>query len=392
MIQQIMDFLTEQLSKNDLIAGGAVLGALAFILNQLRSVPLTILKWMRLLFITEVDVPDRTASFLWVEEWLKNHKYTKGAKRITLEVKNCKKSVTPAPGKHIIWWGWHPIILQRVRREGQGETAHRSIRESWRIKVVGKRKLANRFIDKCRMEYTKDADSTFGIRYASEFGAWSRIIRRKKRSLDSVILPEEMKQGLVEDIRRFIASEDWYTTMGIPWRRGYLLTGPPGNGKSSLVCAVASLFDLEIRILNLSQIENEGDFNSLVQDISENCILLLEDIDCSFVDREDKVKVTLSALLNALDGVNAPEGRLVFMTTNHPEKLDPALIRPGRVDYVLKVGNPQDTEIQKMIDRFAPSVPMTAGELSGVSMAELQGRLLKLTQLGKVSSDHIQDS
>ncbi|KAK0628116.1 putative mitochondrial chaperone bcs1 [Bombardia bombarda] len=136
----------------------------------------------------------------------------------------------------------------------------------------------------------------------------------------------------------------WYSQRGIPYRRGYLLYGPPGTGKSSLSGSIAGHFHLDIYSLSLSGV-CEGDLKTLFGKLPGKCVVVLEDIDAVRTTRsrdgeEDKSgkgsKVSLSALLNVLDGFASQEGRLLVMTTNHIEKLDSALIRAGRVDMKIE--------------------------------------------------------
>lgn len=139
----------------------------------------------------------------------------------------------------------------------------------------------------------------------------------------------------------------WYKNKGVPYRRGYLLYGPPGTGKTSFTQAIAGELKLNICYLNLSggNLCDDG-LNRALNDAPADSIILLEDIDGIFIQREEvqgnkrrRRRVTFSGLLNALDGVRSQEGRILFMTTNHKEKLDPALLRPGRCDFHVKLDN-----------------------------------------------------
>lgn len=380
MIEQAYQFIIEQLGSNDLIAGGAVLGAIAYVLNYLRSVPFTILRWMRLLFITEIDIPDRADTFRWVTEWLAQHNYSKRAKRISVDAKNSKARITPAPGRHLVWWGRRPIILNRVRREGTGDNAHRAFRESWAISLFGKRKGIEKFLEECRKVAQTEKDSTIQVTTGSK-GYWDSSVKCRKRSIESVILPPDEKEKLTTDLNLFMESEEWYHEMNIPWRRGYLLYGPPGNGKSSIITAVASMFNFEIATLNLKNMEEE-DFVSLMCEPPDKSILLFEDIDCIFEKRKDKSVVNLSTVLNMIDGVGSPNGRILFMTTNYLEKLDPALIRPGRIDHRVHLTNTTESQAKEMFCRFFPHSKNSeefgkkVAKLD-VSMATLQGYLLR---------------
>ncbi|KAF2436886.1 P-loop containing nucleoside triphosphate hydrolase protein [Tothia fuscella] len=213
-------------------------------------------------------------------------------------------------------------------------------------------------------------------------GAWSRVTSRPSRPMETVVLDPEQKEALIADVNEYLspASPRWYAVRGIPYRRGYLFYGPPGTGKSSLSFALAGLFGLNIFVISLLEPTlTESDLMQLFNNLPRRCIVLLEDIDTAGLAREEeklddttkdkkeekdekfsaadlakelrktagggrrgggggggsddlKPGISLSGLLNAIDGVASHEGRVLVMTTNHPEKLDSALIRPGRVD------------------------------------------------------------
>lgn len=381
MWEQVVKFVTEQLAQNELLAGGAVLAALVAAFNYLRRVPFLLMQWSRFLLVSEVDIPDRTRVFGWVSRWVAQHKYARKARRVSVEThKGDDAEYTPAPGWHLIWWKKRPLILRRVRKEGTGELASRAFRETWKITVFGRRHLVDSFIVECLEAARHEAKQFIDVHEAMN-GYWNNPVRKPKRSIESVILAPTTKVRLIDDITKFINSKEWYREMNIPWRRGYLLHGPPGNGKSSLITAVASMLDYSVYIMALKGM-GEQDFSSLMQDVPEKAILLMEDIDC-LMNRDGKDEaLSFSTLLNCLDGVVASEGRLVFMTTNHPERLDPALTRPGRVDMNVEIPNATQPQIARLYKRFYPSSKNGeefAGWLkdSGVSMAQLQNYFLQ---------------
>ncbi|KAI8637407.1 P-loop containing nucleoside triphosphate hydrolase protein [Parasitella parasitica] len=187
---------------------------------------------------------------------------------------------------------------------------------------------------------------------------WRTVGSKELRSFESVILKEGQKEHILKDIQTFRRREHWYSIRGIPYRRGYLLYGPPGTGKTSLVQSVASKVNMNVAIISLSGNMDDENFNVLLQEVPRNSILVMEDIDhCVIKDPNSdndtsNAKISMSGLLNALDGVVAQEGSMVFMTCNDVNRLQPALLRPGRIDMKMELGYADKTQINKMFWRF----------------------------------------
>jgi len=160
---------------------------------------------------------------------------------------------------------------------------------------------------------------------------------------------------------------------------------------TSLVAAVASALKMNIYVLSLQAPGmNDSLLVELLTSVSSNSIILMEDVDCAFEKRKKKEetsdKLTFSGLLNALDGVGGKDGRIIFMTTNHKDKLDPALIRPGRIDYEVRIRHAVQSQVRKLFERFYASFrhldpDLVEGFVSSIpdhkySMAKLQGHLM----------------
>uniref|UniRef100_F6GYL6 AAA+ ATPase domain-containing protein n=1 Tax=Vitis vinifera TaxID=29760 RepID=F6GYL6_VITVI len=163
-------------------------------------------------------------------------------------------------------------------------------------------------------------------------------------TFQTLAMDSELKKELVEDLDNFVNGKDYYRRIGKAWKRGYLLYGPPGTGKSSLIAAMANHLNYDIYDLDLTNVNSNSDLRALLLAMSSKSILVIEDIDCMIKlqnrDSEErwqphKNQVTLSGLLNFIDGIWSccgDQGRIIVFSTNHRDQLDPALLRPGRMD------------------------------------------------------------
>ena len=181
---------------------------------------------------------------------------------------------------------------------------------------------------------------------------WNKLTDVKMKNLDQVIIDKRIKKSLVEDIDQFMGREQWYAQKSIPYKRGYLFYGSPGNGKTSLSSAIADYLNRSICTVTLSEIKDDGYMRDVFSKTKADSILLFEDVDTMFSKRKSKNKLTFSTFLNCLDGVFYKHGLIVVMTTNHVEKLDPALIRSGRIDFKMNIDNPEFKEVKSYIELF----------------------------------------
>ncbi|KYQ89027.1 mitochondrial chaperone BCS1 [Tieghemostelium lacteum] len=356
-------------------------------------------------FYYKIDIDSKDKSYEWVMYWLSSNDSIKGSNHLSAETtynsvgKNPRIIFVPSVGNHRILYKGRSLWVNRVR-DPQFDLGSGAPFESIQLTCYKSNKniLEDLIKDAMRLSLNRDFGKT--VIYMNDGGSWQRFGNpRTIRSLDSVILADDLKKTVIYDIKEFLNNEVWYRNRGIPYRRGYLLYGPPGNGKSSFITAIAGELNLDICIVSLSQKDmNDKKINQLLNNAPPKSILLIEDIDAAFNKQRKIIEesqsnnnlhsdgLTFSGLLNALDGVASQEGRLLFMTTNKLDFLDEALIRDGRVDLKLHIQNATkqqarqlfkhfynlDNNSNAMCEKFAQNI-----QDYQLSMSQIQGFLLK---------------
>jgi chaperone BCS1 len=393
--------------QNQFASGGLLLMVLGSIGVFLRSLPQQLWSWLVQQTTMMITVKDDDDSFAWVKEWFLEQKFLKRIRRVDLDttLRGAEMALIPAPGRHFFWHSRLPFWVWFYRSEDTKGRSQRRI-ESLTFRTIGRNQaVLKRFVDEIVACHHRKANVTSYL-YVYDEG-WTYVQSYSSRLLASVILKPGEKEHLLRDLERFRGSHARYRRLGVPYHRGYLLYGPPGTGKTSLVSALAAKFGMSIYVVNLTEF-NDRTLKTAMNDVPENSVILFEDIDCMKAGnrRSDSNEwmenqpssiatektnpaasfaVTLSGLLNVLDGFHAPENVVYVMTTNRVEALDPALLRPGRIDYRLYMGEASESQRIELYCRFFPeATEPEAREFAQAhcaeTMAEFQGLLLALEQ------------
>ena len=181
----------------------------------------------------------------------------------------------------------------------------------------------------------------------------SKILTNK--NLENTMLSSDVKKEFIDDLKNFLNSENYYNSKGIPYKRGYLLNGPPGTGKTSLIKAIANSYGMDIYIINMGEIKTCDDITKIFRGLNNDDnfhIVCFEDIDRSEIfkkiqnyniyynnDNNNNVGNQLRTLLNELDGIIEGNKRITIFTSNDSsiiEKIE-ALCRPGRIDKKIEI-------------------------------------------------------
>lgn len=341
-------------------------------------------------------------NFKKVQYWLYNLPYTKKRCRsfnIRYVKKNNKNNYLnkeddedqlfyPGYGKHYLFVNKRPTIIHYNKSDSK-ELAFRETIDISIFCIFGKIKATEKILSEINHVYDSVGYTNTSIHaYTDTYGGWTELLSKNMKQ-HPILSYESEYQELIDDVQKFIDNEDWYIQRGIGYKRGYLLTGVPGSGKSSCILTVAQHFKRHVYILNLtSTVIDDAKFIELVTSLGKDAILAIEDIDGIYADRSKEMAgekdintVTLSTILNTLDGMFSPEGLIFFLTTNCPEKLDAALIRPGRIALRKEFKNSNDYQADTLFKRFFPEAQdfhlRRFRRAVGKSMSYLENHLIK---------------
>lgn len=199
--------------------------------------------------------------------------------------------------------------------------------------------------------------------WSSGCGEWEYQGLKSARPAKTVILQKGQLQAIIKDVKNFVSgsTKEWYQNHGLPHRRCLLFHGVPGSGKTSSIRVLAGLFNLNACFLSLSgsKFDNQ-DLQDAMARIPERALLVVEDCDALFNESrmsEGDLAVTFSAFLNCLDGLTSTESIITVLTTNHVQKLDPALIRGGRVDRCFEFVRPDQEQLCNLFLSFYRDAP-----------------------------------
>ncbi|MHB1952675.1 MAG: AAA family ATPase [Sulfobacillus sp.] len=191
--------------------------------------------------------------------------------------------------------------------------------------------------------------SVINTNIADYKGNWNIRHKLPKRSLDTIYLPDKDLNRIKDDLIRFYNNEAVYAKYAIPYKRTYLFFGPPGTGKTSLIKALASEFNKTIGIINLSYYFNNESLIHCIQHFDSD-FLILEDFDQMLHNS----MMSFSNIVSFIDGLLSRPGMVIFLSTNHLDKIGDIITRPGRVDMFLCFDYLTDETLKKMFERFFP--------------------------------------
>lgn len=386
------------LADNPLFAGGVGAAAASALLYQARALPMTIWQFVRRQCSVELIIDNSDELFHRLVMHLSRSPDASKARWLRMvhiyndEDQAWEWQVSFGFGWHLFRDGGDWYLLHRASEEkSAGLSLQR--RETVTVRTFGRSQRPLRELMK-RAERIYDSGNTIPV-YTFHSGVYMLSDRKPLRSFDTLFFPEAQKRRLIGDLDRFLVAREEYWRRSIPYRRGYLFKGAPGTGKTSIAFALASRARRPVYMINLSTCGGDAGLQLAFNTIEAGAFVVIEDADTAalthnrnapqsgFVEIKDErdKHVTLGGLLNAIDGMATRENRILVITSNHADKFDPALLRPGRIDLCEEIGLLDVEQACRMTEAFLgcragadrwfraavlPALPMSAAVLQGM--------------------------
>lgn len=392
----IWSFIVDQVQHNQIAQAAIVAAPATAITYSLREMPKKFYRGVKKLVSVDVRFNSDMADFESVVRFVtKEIVYDKLSRNFTYQTETKwdreewteetkHHGLTAGYGTHFGLYKRHLVIVERFLDDGNNTE---KFKEHLVVTFITRSK-------KVVQEFTVDVARAAGNNveafenvpvHINSGSYWQRMGKMPLRSMTSVFTAGDAGQRLVQSIREFEALKDEHHRLGLPHHLGIMLHGEPGCGKSSLIHAAASELERSVFYLDLGAVEKNKELTGLFAGTRDwsKVIVAIEDIDAAGVKvnrddedgeekkEEEKSPVSLSALLNVLDGILCPDGLVVIATTNHHDRLDPALVREGRFDHTIeleKLGVADFDRMARLFNRDPASLPTPDLPMSGAAM------------------------
>ena len=384
----------------------------------LREAPGYLVSFMIRIFTYKITVySEDTSAFQAVNAWLMAKDVTRYSTRFRVMEIPCHEDeaqkkmakikgaivfkdaiwvLSPSLGRHFFMDSRIPLFIEREEKDSPGQYSSRRL-ESISIYLPRKKSLKEEYIREVKQMNDVPQDQ---VCIHSYFSYEQITMTRDKFPSNKLVYPVGFYEDLYRDMAKFLTGKKIYREKNLHWHRGYGFFGQPGTGKTSMIVALASAFDLEIHKFQMKSVDPSR-FLSHFYKIQRG-ILVFEDLDLMLSQEQTEQKekgewskdesgMDYHALLNVFDGLDTPEGVIFIVTSNKPDDLEPALLRPGRIDKQVNFPLMGSAEAQRYLSLFYGSngQPFRTPKDLKISPAHL--RNLCLTHEVEAIESHLED-
>ena len=385
---------SEFTKSNPVLSGLMGLWGIAIISFFTKSIPSSLWRFIVRHSTIRVTLNNSNLSYSKILGWLENEGHTKRVRSLRIGgmrmYENDTTDLRAGFGSHYFLIGLRPFKL--TRQIDDSSKSYTRPNEVVELVTIGRsRKPIEKIISEAIPKTNKE---DFSEIYMWQKDYWKQTVTQPARKIDSIIIKKIALEEIICHLNKFTSSQTWYNERGIPYRTGMCLYGPPGTGKTSLVKALCSYLKRDLYVLSLVGM-NDISLQQAFLEVPKDALVLIEDIDTFSVSKkrgessnyqnensdndDDSSALTLSGLLNAIDGAANSDGRILILSTNHVEKLDAALLRSGRIDHFVNLPYLDDETARLAFYLFFPnySLPTRIDLKKNVSPADFQNYVLK---------------
>lgn len=384
MLQAIKAFILA----NQTLSGFLGVALTGFLTVVFKGVPKAIYEFIVKYTTTSLSIGSANESFYTLMELLESEKLVDKTRRI--KIFNGRwggANQTKGLGLGTHWFIYKRSAILITITEQQSTDTYEKLTITL-TKFGRSHKLFNDLLVELGKKSSDIKDGYTNVRRWISDSGWGGNVKIPNRKLDTIFIEDDDLNILLNTIRQFKESQQWYLDNGIPYQLGILLSGPPGTGKTSLIKALAAYFKSAICTLPAV---NLNDLNSAIINMKDDSLLVIEDIDrnCAIHKTDEKsietiamseiIKFELSDVLNSLDGFLVKEGRILIITANDITKIDPAVLRAGRIDLKVELGYVSANIFSKFMKKFFPSEKIPENwefSTKNLTTADLQNEIL----------------
>lgn len=414
MLEQLLSYINTVSQGNPMIAGALTLAASGGVMFLVKELPLKLTNFLKAQLITTASFNngswEKQTTFIRIADFLAKRTTEAGSRSVTIDsvwdrdTGRTKLVVTIGGGRHFFFYRGHPIMLERsIMENNNGDV----IKEIITLSKFGR---SHDLFHKLVLDNTPTSHKALSISTWTN-NEWRQTSELDAGGLETIALDSDIRDFFVGQMNNFKNGRDVYRRLGLAYKMTVILHGLTGSGKTCLIRALAAQYRMNVCILDLNNISSVQLVAALGA-VPANSLLLVEDFDAarhlhsrtSNTQVEDKKKVkdtrslsdqvideftggNLSGTLNALDGISSLNNVVVFLTTNHLDKIDSAVYRPGRVDHIVELPKPSINAIREHFEYCYPDI----GQYEPI-WSDLPGCIIhKVKQLSLGDTKHAAD-